>query len=425
MSGAVRAWDGSTFASLRHRNFRLFFVGQFISQSGSWMSMMAQTLLVLDLTGSGVLLGFLAACQFGPVLFLGPFAGAVADRVDKRRLLYITQSGAMLQSFALGTVVLAGWASVPALFALATVQGLLTAFDNPARRSFVVEMVPATHVANAVSLNSALMTGSRVVGPALAGALIALVGYAWCFLIDGISYLAVLGGLRLMRPADLRAATRKARGRGQVRQGFAYVRQHPDLAVPMVMMAVIGTFAFNFSVVTPLLVTKSLGGSEQAYTLLFSSMSVGAVVGALLTARRRQVPPSHVVLSAAFFGATMCLLAATPNLWLAYPAAVAVGLGSIGFMTSSTAIVQLLADPSYRGRVLSLQAMLFLGTTPIGGPLIGWVVDSFGPRIGVLVGAAACLGAAAWANSVWKRPRPVPVEPTVSPADVPGVAGPG
>jgi MFS family permease len=394
---------GETFRSLHIRNFRLFFYGQFLSQTGTWMTMVAQTLLMLDLNGSGVLLGVLAACQFGPMLLLGAWSGTLADRYNKRRLLLITQSGALLQSFVLGILVLTGRASVGLLLVMATIQGILTAFDNPSRRAFVVEMVPPSHFANAVSLNSTLMTGSRVLGPALAGILVLSVGYGWIFLIDAISYVAVLSALLAMRSDELNPSTPTPRSPGQIRQGLRYVFSNHDLFVPLVMMAIIGTLAFNFSVTTPLLVTGPLGGSRQAYTWVFSIMALASVIGALATARRQTVPTRHVIGSVVLFGIGMLGMALAPSLWLVYPAAFAVGVGSIGFMTSSTAIVQMLADPAYRGRVLSMQAMVFLGTTPIGGPFIGWVSDSSGPRVGILVGAAACFAAALWGHMIWKQ----------------------
>lgn len=405
MSTAAQLW-GSTFRSLQIRNFKLFFGGQFVSQVGTWMTMIAQTLLVLDLTGSGIALGMLAAAQFGPILVMGPWTGTLADRVDKRTLLFVTQTGAMLQSLALGLIVLTGHATVGNLIALAGVQGILTAFDNPARRSFVVEMVPPTHVANAVSLNSTIMTGARVVGPALAGLVVGTLGYAWCFLLDGISFVAVLACLALMRPGDLFSAEKTKRGRGQVREGLRYVRNHNELFVPMVMAAIIGTLAFNFSVSIPLLVTGPLGGSEQAFTIFFSVMSLGSVIGALATARRTEIPPSHLVGFAAVFGVAMVALASSPVLGVAYPIALLVGAASVGFMTTSTATVQLQAAPGYRGRVLALQGMVFLGSTPIGGPLIGWIADTWGPRSAVLVGGISCLAAAVWGHRAFKPQAP-------------------
>ncbi len=414
----VAAFWGDTFRSLQARNFKLFFIGQFISMSGTWMTMIAQTLLLLDITGSGVMLGILAACQFGPVLIFGAWAGAVADRVEKRRFLFLIQAGAMLQSLTLGLVVLTGNVTVGRLLFLAAVQGLLTSFDNPIRRSFITEMVPTEHVANAVSLNSAVMTGARVVGPALAGLLIGAFGYAWCFFIDGFSYLAVLGGIAMMRNSEMFPSLKAERARGQVRAGLRYIRSHPDLFVPIVMMAIIGTLAFNFSVSTPLLITESLGGSRQSFTLFFSCMSFGALIIALATARRREIPRSHLVVSAVVFGGAMCVLAASPALWFIYPIGFLVGLGSVGFMTSCNAILQLQTAPDFRGRVLALQAMVFMGSTPIGGPLIGLAGDTLGNRAPVLIGGLACFAAAAWGHRAWQRRSPFVVEPTVSPAEV-------
>lgn len=388
--------DTSMFRSLHHRNFRLFFTGQLISQTGTWLTMVALTLLVLSMTKSGITLGFLMASQFGPVLLIGAWAGAIADRADKRKLLMTIQALAMVQSLVLGLVVLAGWATIPVIFCLAAVQGVLTAFDNPARRAFVVEMVPTEDLSNAVSLNSAIMTGSRVVGPAAAGALVLWVGYGWPFIIDAITYVAVLVGLFMMRPSELNRSTPTAKAKGQVRQGLRYIRSVPELFVPIVMMAIIGTFAFNFSVTVPLFVEGPLGGGTTTFTLLFSVLSLGSLIGALLTARRTEVTSTQLVVSAGAFGITMLLLAAAPTLTLAFPAAVLLGLASIAFMTSCTAIVQVLAGPEYRGRVLAIQGMVFLGSTPIGGPLIGLISDVGGPRAGIAVGGLACLVAAVY-----------------------------
>jgi len=395
-----------TFRSLHVRNFRLFFAGQLVSQTGTWLTMVAQTLLVLKLTDSGVAIGLLTAFQFGPVLLLGAWAGSVADRSDKRRLLIGTQAAAMVQSLVLAAVVLSGQETVAVIYALAFCQGVITAFDNPARRAFVVEMVPDDMVANAVSLNSTVMTGSRIVGPAAAGLLVITVGFGWAFLIDGLSYIAVICGLLLMRSEELHPSTPTAKGRGQVREGLRYVRSKPDLFVPLVMMAAIGTFAFNFQVVVPLLVTGPLGGGESTFTLLFSVLSLGSMLGALWTARRTEVSSQQIVVAAAGFGATMLLLAASPALWFAFPAGILLGIASIAFMTTSTAIVQMRAAPEYRGRVLALQAMVFLGSTPIGGPTVGWISDTMGPRAGVAVGGLSCLLAAAWARRALRDPAP-------------------
>jgi MFS family permease len=395
MTRQLRLFGRETFASLRVRNFRLFFGGQLISQVGNWMTLLAQTLLVLQLTGSGIALGLLAAVQFGPVLLIGPWAGLIADRSDKRKLLLVVQSVAMVQSALLAVVAFTG-APVWTIYAVALVGGITVAFDNPARRAFVVEMVPERDVQNAVSLNSALMTSSRVVGPALAGLLISTVGFGWAFLADSLSYTAVLTSLWLMRPGELRRGPVTERAKGQVRAGLRYVRSQPALFVPLVMMAVVGTLAFNFSTVLPLYVTWDLGGSAGMFTILFSVLSVGSLVGALAVARRQNVSVRSVGITALAFGVAMLLLALAPGIGLALPAGLLVGLTSIGFLTSSTAIVQLRAAPEMRGRVLALQAMLFLGSTPIGGPIAGWVSQTFGARWALVMGALACFGAGTW-----------------------------
>jgi len=393
----------ATFRSFESRNFRLFFAGQATSQIGSWMRMVALSLLVLDLTDSGVAVGLMTASQFGPVLLLGPWAGLIADRSDKRKLLLVAQTALMAQSFALAALAAMGSPPVWALCAVAMAGGVATAFDNPARRSFVVEMVPESHVQNAVSLNTAMMTGSRIFGPALAGVLIVAVGYAWTLLIDAVSYIAVLVGLWLMRTDELRPAPPAVRGKGQVREGLRYVRAMPDLFIPLVMMTVIGTLAFNFQVVLPLFVTRTLDGTKSEFTYLFSVLSAGSMVGALWSARRTVVRLRHIVVATGAFGVTMLALAAAPTLAAAFPVAMVMGFASVFFMTTSTTMIQLRADPSMRGRVLALQAMVFLGSTPIGGPIVGAVSEAFGARAGLALGAVSCLGAAAYGAVAGRR----------------------
>jgi MFS family permease len=394
------------FRSLRVRNFRLFFTGQFISQVGNWLTMIALALLVLDRTGSGVAVGLLTACQFGPVLLLGAWAGLVADRSDKRRLLLIVQALAMAQSFALAALAFMHDAPIASFYVVAAIGGLATAFDNPARRSYVVELVSEPDVQNAVSLNSAVMTSSRIFGPALAGILITTVGYGWCFLVDGLSYIGVLVALWMIDSTQVRSGPLATRGKAQVRAGLRYVRQVPVLWISLVMMAIVGTLTFNFAVVFPLFVKKTLGGTTGDFTLIYSVTSVGSLIGALATARRKTVELRDVVLTTAAFGLAMAVLAVVPNLGSAFPIVILVGLTSIAFMTTSTAIVQLRADPVMRGRVLALQAMVFLGSTPIGGPILGAVCDAFGARAGVGIGAVAALGAAAWGAFMLRRVRP-------------------
>jgi MFS family permease len=386
----------TTFASLSVRNFRLFFTGQLISQVGNWLTAIALVLLVLHRTGSGVAVGLLTAAQFGPILVLGAWAGVIADRSDKRRLLLVTQSLEMLQSF--GLAALAFWPGAPlwSFYAVATAGGVMLAFDNPTRRSFVSELVDHRDIQNAVSLNAALMTGSRIIGPALAGLLSVTVGFGWCFALDGVSYVAVLWSLLLMRPNELRRAPAADHGSGQVREGLRYVRRTPDLWIPLVMLAVIGTFTFNFAVVLPLLIERSLGGTDATYTVVYSVLSVGSLVGALAAARRHEVRVRTMAIAAGIFGVAMIVFAGAPDVALALPLALGVGFASVWFMTASTAMMQLHAAPTMRGRVLALQAIVLIGSTPIGGPILGWVSDAAGARAGVVLGGVAALVAAGW-----------------------------
>ena len=362
------------------------------------------TAALIAVFAESLAIGVLSACQFLPVLLLGAYAGVVADRMDKRRLLLVVQTLAMVQSFALAYVAAVG-ASVVWLDVVALFGGLSMAFDNPARRSLFVELVDEADVNNAVGLNSSLMTFSRILGPLCAGLLIHSAGYAWCFGADGISYVAVLVALLMMDPTTMRRSPVVERARGQVRDGFRYARRTNEIWTPLVMMAVVGTLAFNFTVVFPRFVSGTFGAQEVVFTWLFSVLSVGSFVGALIAARRRDVGVRDVASASIAFGVTMTVLSWSPSLFVAFPLALAVGFASITFLTTSTAIVQLRADPSMRGRVLALQAIVFLGTTPIGGPIVGAVSDHLGPRAGVLLGGVAALGAGLWGR--WRATTPV------------------
>ncbi len=414
LRGAAR----DTFASFQHRNFRLFFVGQGISQVGYWLSLVTLTLLVLDITDSGVAVGVLSAFQFGPVLLLGAWAGVVADRSDRRRLLLTVQSVNMAQSFALAALAFTGRPPVAALYALALVGGVCMAFENPARRSLVVEMVAPERINNAVALNSAVMTLSRVIGPALAGAVVTTAGYGWAFLGDALSYVAVLGGLLLMRTEELWPGPVTARAKGQVRAGLRYVWRTPELFVPLAMTAAIGTLSYNFQTVFPLFVTRDLGGSEATYTIVYSVVSVGSLVGALVTARRTEVDVHRVGMAAIAFGVVMAVMAVSPGLAPTLVLGLALGVASITFMVSTTSIVQIRALPDMRGRVLALQAMLFFGSKPIGGPIVGWVAEQWGARYSLALGAVAALGTGLWGLAAFRR-RDVPAPAAVARDDEP------
>jgi MFS family permease len=415
-----------SFISLRSRNYRLFFLGQLISNTGNWLTMVALTLLVLALTNSGFNVGLLTACQFGPILLLSPFAGLVADRANKRRLLTVTQILEMLQSFALAALAFQPHPSLGALYAVAAVGGVLLAFDNPVRRSFVTEMVREEDIPNAVTLYSAIVAASRVVGPALAGALVVTVGYGWAFALDGVSYLTVLLALAMMRPAELRPVEAPPRARHQVRDGLAYVRQVPELWITFVMLAIVGVLSYNFSVTFPLLVTRSLHGSDATYTIVYSAFSVGSLTGALVVAHRGTVRFHNVVAGAVAIGVAMGVLTFVPSSLAALPVAVGLGLASISYMTSTTAIVQVVAKRSMHGRVLALQTVLLIGTTPLGGPMLGWIADTWGARLPVAIGSLGAFGAAAYGWVAGRRVglggrddrQPAP-EPGLEPEEVP------
>ncbi len=383
-----------TFHSLATRNFRLFFIGQLISNTGNWLTNVALILLVLRITGSGFAVGVLSACQFGPMLFLGAWAGAIADRSDKRRMLLWTQSLEMAQSVGLAVLAFTPHPSLWGLYALALWGGILLAFDNPLRRSFVAEMVPLPDIPNAVVLYSTIVNLSRIVGPTLAGVLAVTLGFGWCFTLDAASYVAVLVCLVMMRAAELFRQPPKARTRGEVREGIRYVASLPFLAISFAMFAAVGMFSFNFRVTLPLLVTRSLHSTELMFTLLYSVFSLGAVVSALVVAHRGMVQLRHVILGAAALGAAMLLLAAAPTVAFAVPAVFLVGMASIVYMTATTVIAQVETRRDMHGRVLALQTVLMGGTALVGGPLLGRLADVAGARAPIALGGLVCLLAA-------------------------------
>jgi len=394
--GGVRGTARRTFSSIRTRNFKLFFFGQLVSNTGNWLTIVALTLLVLHLTNSGVAVGWLAACQFGPILFLSVWGGAIADRSNKRNLLFITQSIEMAQSVALAALAFMHHPPLAALFATAVVGGVALAFDNPLRRSFVTEMVPREQVPNAVALYSALVNTSRIFGPALAGLLVVTVGYGWCFALDAVSYVTVIGALWMMRPAELRRQPVAPKQKGDVRAAMRYVAGMPNLWIPFVMLTVVGVLGYNFNVVLPLFVEHGLHRGDGAFTLVYAVFSTGALVSALVVASHNLMKVRHIIVGAAAFGVAMLVMSVVPNIGFAIPLVFLVGVTSILYMTATTAIVQIEADQAMHGRILALQTVLMVGTAPIGGPILGWISDAFGARAPVAVGGAASLAAAGW-----------------------------
>ena len=396
MTERLRDATRTTFRSLQTRNFRLFFVGQLVSQAGTWMQTVAIVWVVLDLTNSGTALGLVTAAQFLPMLVLGPWTGLLTDRVDRHRLMIATQVAFTVLAVVFSVLTLTDQASVPTMYVLSLVFGIITAFDNPARRVLVSELVAEEDVPNAVGLNRALMTGSRVVGPALAGALIAGPGAGSCFVVNALTYFAVIGALLRMDRSAFRAAPPVAKAKGQLREGFRYVWRTPELRLSLALVGVVGVAAFNYQVSLPLLAEHTFHGDATTFTLLYATMSAGSVAGALAVARRRDIDLSFLVRTGAALTVSTLALAFAPTLPLALVAAVPVGFTSIFLISGSSAAVQLTADPSMRGRVLALLAMLFLGSTPIGSPIIGWVSDVTNPRMGIAVGGVATAIATVW-----------------------------
>lgn len=385
----LRFAAGDTFRSLRIRNYRLFFAGQLVSQAGTWMQMVAVIWVVLRLTDDGFVLGLVTASQFLPVLIFGAWGGVVADRVDHHRFMLMTQAAFTVLAVAFVGLVFTDRLGIPAIFVLSTAFGFVTAMDNPVRRTLVVDLVGEDDVPNAVALNSSLMTGSRVIGPSVAGALITGVGVEWCFAVNAVTYLAVLVALLRMDRSKIRSSPRVAKASGQLVEGLRYVWSEPRLKLPILLMAVVGTLAFEFQVTLPLFAERSLDGGATTFTLLYSLMSFGSVVGALGIARRRDVSTHLLAWSAIWLGAAMGLLALAPNVVLAAMAVIPVGVATIVLISGANSVIQLRATPEMRGRALALTAVVFLGSTPIGGPIAGWVSEHFGAPAGIWLGAVA------------------------------------
>ncbi|MCW2547687.1 MAG: transporter, partial [Mycobacterium sp.] len=372
---------GATFAALANLNFRKFFYGQAVSMIGTWMQSVAQAWLVLELTGSGsklgsgTALGWVIALQTVPVLFGAPYAGLVADRLDKRKILIGTQSFMGVLALALGLLAVTHTAQLWIVYVLAFLLGCANAVDNPTRQSFVLEMVGPLHLRNAVTLNSVLVNAARAVGPAVAGILIATVGVGICFLINAGTFVAVLFALITLNVSELQPSPPAARAKGQLREGFAYVRHSSSLLVPLGMMALVGMLAYEFQVVLPIVASHTYGGGAQAYGFLTAAMGVGAVAGGLGVAGRGFSGTKALIVASTVFGVVILLAAAAPNLVVACIAMLLVGAGSVGFLAIGNSTLQLAASPQMRGRVMALWAVAFLGSTPIGGPIAGYVSE--------------------------------------------------
>ncbi|PJE97620.1 MFS transporter [Streptomyces carminius] len=393
----------SMFSSLRIRNYRLFAMGQLVSNTGTWMQRIAQDWLVLSITGSATAVGITTALQFLPMLLLGLYGGVIADRYAKRRLLLITQTAMGLTGLALAALTLSGQVQVWHVYALALVLGLATVVDNPARQTFVSEMVGPEQLPNAVSLNSANFQSARLIGPAVAGVLITAVGSGWAFLLNGLSFLAPIAGLLLMRSAELHVIERAPRTKGQLREGLRYVRSRPELIWPITLVGFVGTFGFNFPIWLSAFTDKVFEEGAGTYGMLNTLMAVGSVTGALLAARRGTSRMRIMVGAALLFGVLEVTVALSPSFWLFAALMVPLGVVSMTFIVTANSSIQLASDPAMRGRVMSLYMMVFLGGTPIGAPVVGWVTDAYGARIGLLSGGLVSALAAVASGLVLAR----------------------
>ena len=383
-----------TFSSLKIRNYRLYFIGQAISLSGTWMQTIAQDWLVLQLTHSGTQLGIVSAFQFLPILLLGPWGGVIADRFPKRKILYVTQVVSAVLALTLGLLVFFGLVQIWMVYLLALGLGLVNVINSPTVQTFVPEMVGPDQLQNAVSLNSTEVNLARAIGPALAGVLIVAVGIAWCFIFNALSYIAVLIAFYLMREKELHPIKRVPRKSGQLMEGLRYVRSNPILFNTLVMMAIIGTLSYEFSIILPLVAQNTFGGNAGSYAALVTATGIGSVVGGLFAAGRKKMAPRMLVLSALGFGVSLTVAAFMPSLALMVGIMVIAGVFSINFISLGNITLQMESRPEMRGRVMALWTMAFLGSTPIGGPIIGWIGQHVGPRYGLAVGGVAAVVAA-------------------------------
>ena len=387
----LRRFSQTTLSSLKIRNYRLYYLGQMISLAGTHMQFLAQAWLVLKLTDSGTALGLVTALQYMPVLLLGPFGGTLADRFPKRKLLMVTQSMLGLLAILLGGLVYTGWVQLWMVGACALSYGIVMAIDHPTRQSFVVEMVGEDHLRNAVTLFSSLTNMARIIGPATAGLLIGTIGLAACFILNGLSYGVVLIMLGMIRSDDLFTLPTAPRLKTELSAGFRYIAATPMVRNVLVMLALIGTFTFEFQVSLPLIAEYTFHGNADSYASLTSAMGLGAVLGGLVSAGKKDTSPHLLIRAALLFGAAVLLAAGMPALILASLAMMSVGFFSISFTSLGNSVLQLETAPEMRGRVMAFWSMAFLGSTAIGGPIIGWVGEHTQPQWALGLGGMAAI----------------------------------
>jgi MFS family permease len=396
-----------TFYSLRYFNYRLWFVGALVANIGTWMQRVAQDWLVLAILpeGSGFAVGIVTGLQFLPMLVLSPYAGLLADRLNRRKMLIATQGSMGVLAAGLGVLVLTETAQLWHVYVFALLLGVVAALDSPVRQTFVAEMVPTADLPNAVGLNSTSFNAARLIGPGVAGLLIAAVGPGWIFIINAVSFAATIFSLTLMRTRELNQLPHARRGKGQVREGIAYVRRRSDIITILVVVGVVGAFGLNFQLTSAVMAREAFGLGAGQYGVLGSILAIGSLSGALMAARRRNPRVGLVIAAALAFGVTMGVQALMPTYELYALLCIPVGFFSLTMMTAANTTVQMSTEPAMRGRVMSLYMMVFLGTTPLGAPIVGWVAEAFGPRWSVGIGAIASIlvavVAALWAKRSW------------------------
>jgi MFS family permease len=394
LSRFLRQYSHETFSSLYVRNYRLYYIGQIISTSGTFMQSVAQAWLVLEITHSGTALGIAIALQYLPILILGPYGGVIADRFSKRKILYFTQSISGVLALILGVLVATSLVKVWMVYVLAVCLGLVTVFDNPTRQTLYIELVGPDNLRNAVTLYSTMVNLARIIGPAIAAAVIAVFGLAPCFIINGVSYIAVVIMLGMMRADEMLITPPVPRSKGQLMEGFKYVVSTPVLGSSLLVMAIIGMLTFEFQVSLPLIAQFTFKGDAGSYAFLTGSMGFGAAIGGIFFASRKGIRPYKLVSASLMFGLAVLAAAFMPSLLLSALALVLVGICSINFSSLGNSILQLESSPQMRGRVMSFWSVAFLGSTTIGGPMVGWFAEVAGARWGLALGGVAALIAA-------------------------------
>jgi MFS family permease len=407
---------GRSFASLQIPNFRRYFAGQLVSLSGNWMQTIAEIWLILSLTGSGLAVGFTTALQFLPMLIFGAWGGLIADRVPKRRLLLLTQGLHMIAPLTMLALALEGGLVPAMVFGLVFLRGCVNAVDYPTRQAFVMEMVGSDRVVNAVSLNSVLVHSARVIGPAMAGVLIATIGVEPCFALNAASFAFMIWVLAGMDTEELRPSEIAEREPGAVREGLRYVRREPELWIPLGLMAIVGTLGYNFQSVLPLLARFTFDGGPSTYAVLVAAMGLGAIIGALINGARGSVTPMLLIGAALVFGLLSLLAAGAPTMTLEILALAPLGAATVTLAASINSSLQLASEPTMRGRVMALYSIVFLGSTPIGGPLSGWLSEAVDPRAALVMGGVAAIAGALFARAAFARVARIPIDAAPHPA---------